>query len=223
MRMRRKRNLDQRLADCKDKLFEIITDELNFEKAIQNKEYLDFDKIFGNGNPTVLEIGCGKGKFACEYAKAHPEQNVIAVEKYGNVIVEACERAIEERIDNLYFIKGNAEYLPKYIKDGSVERIFLNFSCPFPKNKYAIHRLTHHRFLSIYRLLLCDGGEIHQKTDNMHFFEFSIEEFSQNGFALKNVSLDLHRSGFEDNIMTEYEARFSSMGMPIYRLEAYIK
>ncbi len=223
MRMRRKRNLDQRLADCKDKLFEIITDELNFEKAIQNKEYIDFDKIFGNGNPTVLEIGCGKGKFACEYAKAHPEQNVIAVEKYGNVIVEACERAIEDGIDNLYFIKGNAEYLPKYIKDGSVERIFLNFSCPFPKNKYAIHRLTHHRFLSIYRLLLCEDGEIHQKTDNMHFFEFSIEEFSQNGFALKNVSLDLHRSGFEDNIMTEYEARFSSMGMPIYRLEAYIK
>lgn len=223
MRMRRKRNLDQRLADCKDKLFEIITDELNFEKAIQSKEYIDFDKIFGNGNPTVLEIGCGKGKFACEYAKAHPEQNVIAVEKYGNVIVEACERAIEDGIDNLYFIKGNAEYLPKYIKDGSVERIFLNFSCPFPKNKYAIHRLTHHRFLSIYRLLLCEGGEIHQKTDNMHFFEFSIEEFSQNGFALKNVSLDLHRSGFEDNIMTEYEARFSSMGMPIYRLEAYIK
>lgn len=223
MRMRRKRNLDQRLADCKDKLFEIITDELNFEKAIQNKEYIDFDKIFGNDNPTVLEIGCGKGKFACEYAKAHPEQNVIAVEKYGNVIVEACERAIEDGIDNLYFIKGNAEYLPKYIKDGSVERIFLNFSCPFPKNKYAIHRLTHHRFLSIYRLLLCDGGEIHQKTDNMHFFEFSIEEFSQNGFALKSVSLDLHRSGFEDNIMTEYEARFSSMGMPIYRLEAYIK
>lgn len=223
MRMRRKRNLDQRLADCKDKLFEIITDELNFEKAIQNKEYIDFDKIFGNDNPTVLEIGCGKGKFACEYAKAHPEQNVIAVEKYGNVIVEACERAIEDGIDNLYFIKGNAEYLPKYIKDGSVERIFLNFSCPFPKNKYAIHRLTHHRFLSIYRLLLCEGGEIHQKTDNMHFFEFSIEEFSQNGFALKNVSLDLHRIGFEDNIMTEYEARFSSMGMPIYRLEAYIK
>ena len=223
MRMRRKRNLDQRLADCKDKLFEIITDELNFEKAIQNKEYIDFNKIFGNDNPTVLEIGCGKGKFACEYAKAHPEQNVIAVEKYGNVIVEACERAIEDGIDNLYFIKGNAEYLPKYIKDGSVERIFLNFSCPFPKNKYAIHRLTHHRFLSIYRLLLCEGGEIHQKTDNMHFFEFSIEEFSQNGFALKNVSLDLHRSGFEDNIMTEYEARFSSMGMPIYRLEAYIK
>lgn len=223
MRMRRKRNLDQRLADCKDKLFEIITDELNFEKAIQSKEYIDSDKIFGNDNPTVLEIGCGKGKFACEYAKAHPEQNVIAVEKYGNVIVEACERAIEDGIDNLYFIKGNAEYLPKYIKDGSVERIFLNFSCPFPKNKYAIHRLTHHRFLSIYRLLLCEGGEIHQKTDNMHFFEFSIEEFSQNGFALKNVSLDLHRSGFEDNIMTEYEARFSSMGMPIYRLEAYIK
>lgn len=223
MRMRRKRNLDQRLASCGDKLFEIITDELNFEKAIKTKEYLDFGKIFKNNNPLVLEIGCGKGKFSCEYAKAHPEQNIIAVEKYGNVIVEACEKAIEENINNIFFIKGNAEYLPKYIKDGCVERIFLNFSCPFPKNKYAIHRLTHHRFLSIYRLLLCEGGEIHQKTDNMHFFEFSIEELSQNGFAIKNISLDLHNSGFEENIMTEYEERFSSMGMPIYRLEAYIK
>ena len=82
---------------------------------------------------------------------------------------------------------------------------------------------SHKRFLDIYRQLLAPGGEIHQKTDNMHFFEFSIQEFSENGFALKNISLDLHSSGMEDNIVTEYEERFSSMGMPIYRLEAYIK
>ena len=222
MRMRRKKNLDSRLSECNN-LFEIITDELNFTKAVKEKEYLDFEKIFGNTNPIVLEVGCGKGQFACEYAATHPEQNVIAVEKYGNVIVNACEKAQSMELRNLFFIKGNAEYLPKYIPDSTVQRIFLNFSCPFPKNKYAAHRLTHKRFLDIYRQLLAPGGEIHQKTDNMHFFEFSIQEFSENGFALKNISLDLHSSGMEDNIVTEYEERFSSMGMPIYRLEAYIK
>lgn len=222
MRMRRKKNLDSRLAEC-DNLFEIITDELNFTEAVKKKEYLDFEKIFGNTNPTVIEVGCGKGQFACEYAKANPEQNVIAVEKYGNVIVNACEKVQSMGLRNLFFIKGNAEYLPKYIPESTAQRIFLNFSCPFPKNKYAAHRLTHKRFLDIYRQLLAPGGEIHQKTDNMHFFEFSIQEFSENGFALKNISLDLHSSGIEDNIVTEYEERFSSMGMPIYRLEAYIK
>ena len=222
MRMRRKKNLDSRLAEC-DNLFEIITDELNFTEAVKKKEYLDVEKIFGNSNPIVIEVGCGKGQFACEYAKANPEQNVIAVEKYGNVIVNACEKAQSMRLQNLFFIKGNAEYLTKYIPDSTAQRIFLNFSCPFPKNKYAAHRLTHKRFLDIYRQLLAPGGEIHQKTDNMHFFEFSIQEFSENGFALKNISLDLHSSGIEDNIVTEYEERFSSMGMPIYRLEAYIK
>ena len=222
MRMRRKKNLDSRLAEC-DNLFEIITDELNFTEAVKKKEYLDFEKIFGNTNPTVIEVGCGKGQFACEYAKANPEQNVIAVEKYGNVIVNACEKAQSMWLQNLFFIKGNAEYLTKYIPESTAQRIFLNFSCPFPKNKYAAHRLTHKRFLDIYRQLLAPGGEIHQKTDNMHFFEFSIQEFSENGFALKNISLDLHSSGIEDNIVTEYEDRFSSMGMPIYRLEAYIK
>ena len=222
MRMRRKKNLDSRLSECNN-LFEIITDELNFTQAVKEKEYLDFEKIFGNSNPIVIEVGCGKGQFACEYAKIHPEQNVIAVEKYGNVIVNACEKAQSMRLQNLFFIKGNAEYLTKYIPDSTAQRIFLNFSCPFPKNKYAAHRLTHKRFLDIYRQLLAPGGEIHQKTDNMHFFEFSIQEFSENGFALKNISLDLHSSGIEDNIVTEYEERFSSMGMPTYRLEAYIK
>ena len=101
-------------------------------------------------------------------------------------------------------------------------RILLYFSCPFPKSGYATHRLTHNRFLEIYKRLLKKGGEIHQKTDNMHFFEFSLEQLSASGFALKNVSLDLHKSGYEGNIMTEYEEKFTSKGFPIYRLEAYI-
>ncbi|MBQ6707578.1 MAG: tRNA (guanosine(46)-N7)-methyltransferase TrmB [Clostridia bacterium] len=222
MRMRRKKNLEKRLDSCHN-FFQLFPEERNFREAVKKKEYLDFEKIFGNNNPILLEIGCGKGQFACEYAKRHPEINLIAVEKVANVAVQACEKAQEMGLKNLYFLQGSAEYLPRYIPDNSIELIFLNFSCPFPKKKYALHRLTHHNFLEIYKQLLKKDGEIHQKTDNMHFFEFSIEEFSQNGFALKNISLDLHNSDFEDNIVTEYEDRFSSMGMPIYRLEAYMK
>ena len=222
MRMRKKKNLEKRMAECSN-FFEIYTEDRNFIEAIKDKEYLDFERIFGNDNPVILEIGCGKGQFACEYAKQHPEVNIIAVEKVSNVIVQACEKAQRENLKNVFFVKGNAEYLPKYIPDGFIQQIFLNFSCPFPKKKYAIHRLTHSRFLDIYKQLLVKGGEIHQKTDNMQFFEFSIQSFSENGFALKNISLDLHNSDFEGNIVTEYEHRFSSMGMPIYRLEAYIK
>ena len=222
MRMRRKKNLEQRMDNCHN-FFQMYPEERNFLEAIKKKDYLDFEKIFGNPNPVLLEIGCGKGQFACEYAKRHPEINILAVEKVENVIVQACEKAQSMELNNLYFLQGCAEYLPKYLPENSIEQIFLNFSCPFPKAKYSIHRLTHHNFLEIYKHILKPEGEIHQKTDNMHFFEFSIQEFSQNGFALKNISLDLHNSDFEDNIVTEYEHRFSSMGMPIYRLEAYMK
>ena len=97
-----------------------------------------------------------------------------------------------------------------------------SFSCPFPKEKYRNHRLTAPRFLRIYRQILKPDAAIYQKTDNMHFFEFSIENLSQNGFALRNVSLDLHHSGIEENIETEYEQRFAAQGLPIYRLEAYL-
>ena len=132
----------------------------------------------------------------------------------------AAEAAMKDNLENLRFLHGGAEYLEKYIKENTVERIFLNFSCPFPKKAYASHRLTHRKFLNIYKNLLCNGAEIHQKTDNMHFFEFSISEFSQSGFSIYNVSLDLHKSDFPDNIVTEYESRFIALNQPIYRLEA---
>lgn len=223
MRMRKKKHLEERLEAVSDYLFISDIQDRNFNTAIKDKEYIDINSWFGAEKPLFLEIGCGKGKFACEFAKAHPEINLLAVEKSGNVLVEACETAKEENIENLRFIKAGAEYLEKYLKPQSVERIFLNFSCPFPKAAYATHRLTHKRFLEIYKRLLKSGAEIHQKTDNMHFFEFSIEQLSSSGFALKNVSLDLHNSNFEGNIETEYEHRFASLGQPIYRLEAYIK
>ena len=222
MRMRKKKYLEDRLKAVSDYLFVINTDDRNFNTAVLEKEYIDFREWFGNDNKVYLEIGCGKGKFATDFAMQNPDINVIAVEKSANVIVKACEIAKENGIKNLKFICGSAEYLPKFIMENSISRIFLNFSCPFPKNSYAVHRLTHRRFLNIYKKLMAKGAEIHQKTDNMKLFEFSLEEFSQSGFALKNVSLDLHNSDFEGNIVTEYESRFIALGMPIYRLEAYL-
>ncbi len=211
------------MAQCGAYLFTMHCDDLNALTAVEKKEYIDLPELFGNDNPVVLEIGCGKGRFACELAKREPGLNVLALEKAKNVIVMACEAAQRENIPNVRFLHGGAEYLEKYLPPQSMARIYLNFSCPFPKNSYANRRLTNARFLKSYESLLAPGAEIHQKTDNMHFFEYSIEQFTACGYALKNVSLDLHNSGFEGNIETEYEHRFASQGLPIYRLEAYLK
>ncbi|MBR4123437.1 MAG: tRNA (guanosine(46)-N7)-methyltransferase TrmB [Clostridia bacterium] len=222
MRMRKKKNLEERLENVLDILYISEISDRNFNTAKNEKDYIDFDSFFAKKQPLYLEIGCGKGKFAVEFAKKNPDINLLAVEKTGNVIVEACEKAKKEELPNLRFIKCGAEYLEKYIKEDSIERIFLNFSCPFPKKAYASHRLTHAKFLNIYKNILKEGAEIHQKTDNIHFFEFSLESFSNNGFSFKNISLDLHKSDFEGNIETEYEQKFASLGFPIYRLEAYV-
>lgn len=220
MRMRRKKHLDERLAACGDMIIFMDREDRNFAVK-DDKSMLDLAELFGNDNPVVLEIGCGKGQFIRELAKRDPDCNYIAVEKASNVIVDAAEKAISEGLTNVRFLRGGAEYLDCYIPRNSAKLIYLNFSCPFPKKSYAAHRLTHRNFLAIYEKLLADGGEIHQKTDNMQLFEFSIGEFSQCGWGLKNVSLDLHKSDFEGNIVTEYEKRFSEQGFPIYRLEAF--
>ncbi len=220
MRMRRKKNLENKIMSLNNLLVK-YSEERDYRKAAENPEYMDFYEIFKNNNPVHLEIGCGKGQFVFEIAKANPDINYLAVEKNDNVIYAACKKC--EELPNVYFLNCGAEYLPKYIKPGSIGRIYLNFSCPFPKKRYASHRLTATHFLKIYEGLMEKSAEIHQKTDNRQFFEFSIEKLSDYGFTLKNISLDLHNSDFEGNIVTEYEARFSSLGFPIYRLEAYLK
>lgn len=219
MRMRKKKNLEQRIENCNDYIIEIEEEKIEYGKEPQ-KHLLNIEEIFGNNNPLHMEIGCGKGQFTMEIAARNPDINYIAVEINRNVIVQACEKAKNAGLENLRFLILGAEKLGLYIPENSVERMYLNFSCPFPKKRYAKHRLTHENFLNIYKTLLKDKAQIHQKTDNMHFFEFSIGEFSKCGFVLSNVSLDLHNSDFEGNIITEYEKRFSDLGQPIYRLEA---
>lgn len=222
MRMRHKKNLDERIHASSDYLRILKNDSPNFNDAINEKHYIDFKELFGNDNPVYLEVGCGKGQFAIIFAQNNPDKNILCVEKCRNVVVAAAEGAKKLSLKNIYFLCTCAEYLPSYLPKESIDGIYLNFSCPFPKSKHIAHRLTNKRFLDIYRLVLKKDGVICQKTDNMHFFEYSIESFSQNGFKLSNISLDLHNSDFDGNIVTEYEEKFSSQGYPIYRLEARI-
>lgn len=220
MRMRKKKYLTERLAAVQNMQIPLAPHDPDYRNAAKDPCYLDFTALFGRKAPIHLEIGCGKGQFICELAKQHPEIDFIAVEVCDDVAVMACENAKREGLTNVKFMICGAEYLLKYFPAESVERIYLNFSCPFPKNTYANRRLTAGKYLEMYRHILIPCGEVHQKTDNMHFFEFSIEQFSCADYRLKNISLDLHNSGFEGNIMTEYEKKFTELGQPIYRLEA---
>lgn len=223
MRMKRKKNLDERIAASTDYLVTMHNDSLDFNDAVNENHIIDFKRLFGNDNPVYLEIGSGKGQFGCTFAKQNPDKNILCVERNRNVLILAIDMARNENIKNIRFLCGTAEYLPSYIAEKSVEEIYLNFSCPFPKNRHVAHRLTNPRFLEIYKKIMKPSGVICQKTDNMHFFEYSLESFCECDFKLSNISLDLHNSEFEGNIVTEYESRFASLGMPIYRLEARLK
>lgn len=221
--MRRKSRLDERITECGEHL--LITEGCDFYKKPEQEKYdiIDLKKVFGNDNPVMLEIGCGKGGFAFKIAEKYPEINFIAVEKISNVIIEACEKADREKPKNLRFMNVAAENLLYYLGEHSISVIFLNFSCPYPKYTYRNRRLTYFRYLDIYKKLLIKGGEIRLKTDNRGFFEFSLQSLSENGFILKNIALDLHAGDLTDNIETEYEKMFVAEGKPIYKLEAYLR
>lgn len=222
MRMRHKNNLDERLSACGDIMPVFGVPDKNLKRMLEEyKNYLDLPALFGNHNPVYLELGCGCGGFSIEHAKRYPDVNLLAAERMGNVLITALENAKKESLPNLRFLNIPAEVLQCYLKSGSIARIYLNFSTPLPEKTREKQRLTSKRFLNIYKDLLPVGGEVHQKTDSMHFFEYSLEQFSLHGFKLKNISLDLHNSEFAaGNIVTEYEKKFTEKGMPIYRAEA---
>lgn len=223
MRPRKIRNLTTRRENCTDLRIPYTLESFDFRTNEKNENLFDLDEIFGRKAPLVMEIGCGKGQFVCEYAKRNPDKNIIAVECVPTVLVEACERVKKENIENIRFLEMKAEYLPLFMEDNTVCEIYLNFSTPYPKSRHESHRLTSKGFLDIYKKLLCNGGFIAQKTDSQCLFEYSLESFSQNGFCLSEISLDLHKSDFEDNIVTEYEEKFVNQGLPIYRLVARLK
>ena len=225
MRMRRKRNFDARMEACGDILLAHGANGiLNMKEAAENyRNLIDFKSAFGNDNPVALEIGCGKGGFVIELAKANPNVNYLALEKMSNVILTPMEEVKKQGIENIRFLNIRAECLPCYIPENSLDGIYLNFSTPLPKLGYATQRLTHRNFLEKYKKLLKSGGQILQKTDDRDFFDFSLEEYKSCGFALEEVSYNLHENGNPTwNIVTEYESKWVERGLPIHRVKAVI-
>ncbi|OCA92210.1 tRNA (guanosine(46)-N7)-methyltransferase TrmB [Pseudobacillus wudalianchiensis] len=183
----------------------------------------DWKQVFNNDNPLYIEVGTGKGQFVTEMAKAHPDVNFLGIELYESVIVTALDRLIEAELPNVKLLNVDAKNLDQYFAKGDVSRVYLNFSDPWPKKRHEKRRLTYRSFLKLYEDIMPDGGEVHFKTDNQGLFEYSLKSFSAYGMLLTFLSLDLHKSDYEGNIMTEYEEKFSQRGQRIYRVEAQFR
>ncbi len=176
---------------------------------------------FGNQNPLRVEIGMGKGQFLLTLAQQNPDVNYVGIEKYSSVLIRALARQEELKLQNLRLIRYDAETIDELFADGEVDRIYLNFSDPWPKDRHAKRRLTSDRFLARYARILAPEGRVEFKTDNVDLFDFSLESAENCGWTLSEVTRDLHNSpAAEGNVMTEYEERFSALGNPICRLVA---
>ena len=198
----------------------------NKEQIINSSSYLikypkeykgKWQIFFANDNPIYLEIGMGKGDFIIENAKKYPNINFIGIEKYDSVIVRALQKLENEDLINLKLIRIDAKFLDELFFH-EVDRIYLNFSDPWPKKRHTERRLTSHTFLRKYDSVLKKEKKLYIKTDNTSLFEFSLESLTQYGYFIDKVSLDLHNSDVKDNIMTEYEKKFVEDNMKIYYL-----
>ena len=208
MRMRKKKNLVPRMERCGDFL---LRDP--YDRAGHWRE------LMPEARELRLELGCGKGRFTAGTAAAEPDVLFIAVEMVPDAMVVAMERCVNAGLTNVYFVDANADQLPSFFAPGEVDRIYLNFSDPWPSNRHAKRRLTHGNFLRLYRQVLKMGGQIHFKTDNQGLFEFSVDEIPNFGFTLSEVTRNLHEYG-PVGVMTDYEAKFYEQGLPINRLVA---
>ena len=186
--------------------------------VIHNEEEMKgkWSSFFGNDHPIHIEIGMGKGTFIIESAKRNPDINYIGIEKYSSVRFRALEKMEEEELKNLIFIRMDAEYIENVFDKEEVSNIFLNFSDPWPKERNAKRRLTSDRFLKRYTNIMKKDGRVIFKTDNNDLFEYSVETARECGWNIEALTRDLHNSEYnEDNIITEYEKKFSGLGSKI--------
>ena len=209
MRMRRKSKLNSRIERCER--FLVAEPEKFCGHWLENTAF----------NELHVELGCGKGLFTAQKAKAKPDILLIGLEKVSNVLVVALEYAMQEDIQNVRYINKLADDMLSFFVADEVSRIYLNFCDPWPARRHAKRRLTGERFLEIYKNVLCSGGEIHFKTDNLPLFEFSLKEFKRCGFTLSEISYNLHDNGIA-GIMTDYESKFYEKGIPINRCIATV-
>ncbi|WP_410072557.1 tRNA (guanosine(46)-N7)-methyltransferase TrmB [Anaerostipes sp.] len=198
----------------------IIENQFSIQEPEQKKG--KWAEVFGNDHPIHIEVGMGKGQFIIEMARRNPEVNYIGIEKYSSVLVRAVEKLEDFEQDNLRLIRMDAENIEEVFDKDEVDRIYLNFSDPWPKDRHAKRRLTSTRFLERYNNILTPEGRVMFKTDNKDLFDFSLEQVEEAGWILENHTYDLHHSEYnEGNVMTEYEEKFSAKGNPICRLVAY--
>lgn len=181
----------------------------------------NWQKIFGNNNPIHIEIGMGKGWFLMDMAKIHPSVNYVGIEKYSSVLLRALQKMEREEkpLPNVRFVRMDAETIEAVFGVEEVDRIYLNFSDPWPKDRHAKRRLPSREFLARYDKILKKDGWLEFKTDNEALFRFAVEELKPAGWKALGISYDLHHDDKmgQDNVMTEYEERFSSLGNPIYK------
>ena len=205
MRMRKKKNLAPRMDACGA----LLVADPAAEKGRWRERKPDAAHL-------RLELGCGKGRFTAETAAAHPDDLYVAVERVPDAMVIAMERCRDLGLDNVFFIDGDAAVLDQYFAPGEVDLIYINFCDPWPSVKHSRRRLTHEGFLRGYRKVLREGGQVHFKTDNHDLFEWSLFQFPKAGFALSEVTRNLHEHGIQ-GVMTDYEEKFHALGTPINR------
>lgn len=184
-----------------------------------------WSELFGNEHPIHIEVGMGKGRFLMDMAELHPEINYVGIEMYDSVLLRAVQKRekLEKDLPNLYFIRMDARQLPEVFGEEETDRIYLNFSDPWPKERHAKRRLTSGEFLGRYEKILKKGGTLEFKTDNRDLFEFSLEEMGNaSNWKILSFSFDLHHEKdlCEGNVMTEYEEKFSLAGNPICKMTA---
>ena len=198
----------------------IIENQFSVQQPEQMKG--KWAEVFQNDHPIHIEVGMGKGQFIIEMARRNPEVNYIGIEKYSSVLVRAVEKLEDFEQDNLRLIRMDAENIEEVFDKDEVDRIYLNFSDPWPKDRHAKRRLTSTRFLERYDNILTPEGRVMFKTDNKDLFDFSLEQVEEARWILESHTYDLHHSEYnEGNVMTEYEEKFSAKGNPICRLVAY--
>ena len=187
------------------------------QKPVENKGKWNF--VFGNAHPIHIEVGMGKGQFLTALSRQNPEINYIGIERYSSVLYRALQKLKEEDRNNLYFLCEDAKEVEEMFAPGEVERIYLNFSDPWPKDRHAKRRLPSREFLARFDKILSKEGRIEFKTDNRALFDFALEELEPAGWKLEKLTYDLHHDPemMTGNIMTEYEQRFSAQGNPIFK------
>lgn len=180
-----------------------------------------WNAVFGNEKPLYIEVGMGKGRFITELAISHPENNYVGIEKYSSVLLRALEKREQlTEVDNLLFLRMDAEELPLVFGKDEVAGIYLNFSDPWPKDRHAKRRLPSKEFLARYDQILQPEGRVEFKTDNRDLFDFALEQAKEANWIIEAFTYDLHHDEemVQGNIMTEYEERFSSQGNPICKM-----